>query len=86
MGQVSEMIEVQERLYTLRDELARRPARRPAGKKTAKAQPTLADRRLQQIESGLHPSCEVCGARIEIHRLLADALTPTCQACARKQP
>lgn len=86
MSQVSEMVEVQERLYTLRDEMARRPA---AGKKkTQAAQPQgkLADRRLQQIEAGLYPTCEVCGERIEMDRLREDPIVPTCYACARRHP
>jgi len=86
MGQVSEMVEVQERLYFLRDELARRPAPQRAGKKAVAPQITLAERRLQQLEAGLYPTCEVCGERIEIYRLHEDALTPTCQTCARTQP
>ena len=83
MNPVQELIEVQERLYVRRDELARAPA--PAAKKQRPDPRELAhvERALGQIEAGLYPACEVCGERIEIDRLRAEPFTLLCQSCAR---
>lgn len=85
MGQVSEMVEMQERFYILKDEQARRQKLQGKGKKSA-ARRSTEERRLQQIEAGLYPTCESCGKRIEMERLRADAFVATCEACAGKHP
>lgn len=88
MNEVQQMVEMQERLYTLRDELARvKPVAKPgvkpdAARREQEQRQTLADRRLRQIESGLYPTCEDCGLRIEIDRLREDAMATQCAHCA----
>ena len=79
MSQVSELIEAQERLYSLRDKIAARPV---AERIAAKSKLAAANDRLNQIEAGLYPTCEVCKERIEMQRLLADPMTATCQVWA----
>lgn len=80
MNPVQEMIEIQERLYTLRDELARAATRPQAGDEQHQRHAAAADR-LASIESGLYPVCVSCGQRIEIEVLQNDAMADHCASC-----
>lgn len=83
MNPVQHLVDVQERLYVRRDELARSRAvgsdQRPAPGWELKH----VEDALKQIEAGLHPVCERCGERIEIDRLQRQPFVLLCGDCAR---
>lgn len=89
MDSVQNLLEVQERLYTMRDEMSRRRQRLGLhGEESAvlDRQMLSADQQLARIEAGLYPVCSACGERIEITRLQQDALAQLCETCARRAP
>jgi RNA polymerase-binding transcription factor DksA len=89
MDSVQSLLEVQERLYTLRDEMAQRRQHMSLhGSDSAILDRHMlnADQQLARIEAGLYPVCTACGERVEIARLQQDALAQLCAACAQRAP
>jgi RNA polymerase-binding transcription factor DksA len=85
MNNIQELVDIQERLYVRRDELARKPmphlqALHPHGKEVADVESAL-----KQLESGLHPVCGSCGERIEVDRLRVEPFALLCETCVRNQ-
>lgn len=88
MNPVQQLVDIQERLYTMRDEIMRAQrttatdSKPDAAKREQQTRQQAAEHRLAQIEAGLYPVCEDCGERIEVERLQQDALAARCARCA----
>lgn len=97
MAQHSEWLELQERLYAMRNEAqarsgihAERPPKlrgqRPT-KKVSGDSPDLQqlDHAISRMELGLYPLCERCGVRIEMELLQQTPQMTVCGRCTRAE-
>lgn len=73
------MADFREQLYTQRATLASARWNAQPGERDELLERTT--KRLVQVESGLYPTCEQCGERIEMERLQRNAMEARCAHC-----